>query len=229
MSAQKKNKWQPTPLSNELQSYLSANYLKQQDLADLLSVDVRTLRRWLSGETVITNVYDLKRVADILEVMPERLGLSVSLSSSLPLPPSEIDKAINQMWKQIRAAKYIDANIIADTLVTNVAEYKYTNDTTMLRRLAHVQHVTGFIKSQISRSYDTSLARSYYADMEKIARMLNEHTLLNIALTYQGDMLQREGKVTEAIAYLEAARDTTPDADISAKGNGIQLLGRAYF
>ena len=65
--------------------------------------------------------------------------------------------------------------------------------------------------------------------MERIARILDDQTLINIALSYEGDMLQRGGNVKESIQYLEAARDTTPQADISARGNGIQLLGRAYF
>lgn len=85
MPAKKSNKWLPTPLSNELHSYIASHQIKQQDLADLLSVDARTLRRWLSGETIITNVHDLKHVADILGVMPERLGLSQSVQ--LPIPP----------------------------------------------------------------------------------------------------------------------------------------------
>ena len=42
-------------------------------------------------------------------------------------------------------------------------------------------------------------------------------------------MYRRLGKLTQAITYLEAARDTTPQADTAAKGNGIQLLGRAYL
>jgi len=65
--------------------------------------------------------------------------------------------------------------------------------------------------------------------MERIARILGDQTLINIALTYEGDMLLRGGDAEQSICYLEAARDTTPEADISARGNGIQLLGRAYF
>ncbi len=227
MPAKKTNKWQSTPLSNELHSYIASRQLKQQDLADLLSVDARTLRRWLSGETIITNVHDLKRVADTLGVNPSRLGLSQSVL--LPIPPDDIEKAINHIWKQIRAAKYHEANILADQLMMDMASYMHTSDTTMLRRLASANYVTGFVKSQISRANETNLARYYYGEMEKIARMLDDHTLLNIALTYQGDMLQRGGNIKDAIMFLEAARDTTPDAEIVAKGNGIQLLGRAYF
>jgi tetratricopeptide (TPR) repeat protein len=63
--------------------------------------------------------------------------------------------------------------------------------------------------------------------MESIARIINDQTLLNIALTYQGDMYRRLGDMSEAITYLEAARDTTSQANKAARGNGLQLLGRA--
>src|SRR5581483_7369690 len=35
--------------------------------------------------------------------------------------------------------------------------------------------------------------------------------------------------VSQALEYLEAARETTPQADASALGNCLQLLGRAYL
>jgi tetratricopeptide (TPR) repeat protein len=42
-------------------------------------------------------------------------------------------------------------------------------------------------------------------------------------------MYRRLGNLPKSITYLEAARDTTPQADTAARGNGLQLLGRAYF
>src|SRR5260370_7723269 len=41
-------------------------------------------------------------------------------------------------------------------------------------------------------------------------------------------MFRRQKAVEKAIQYLEAARDITPNADVSAKGNALQLLGRTY-
>jgi tetratricopeptide (TPR) repeat protein len=40
-------------------------------------------------------------------------------------------------------------------------------------------------------------------------------------------MYRRLGDIPKAITYLEAARDTIAGADIAARGNGLQLLGRA--
>ena len=224
MSAQHK---QQTPLSIELQAHLKAKNVKQQELADLLNVDVRTLRRWLSGQTIIADVRELKRVADILQVAPEKLGVTSSLY--IPLTPEQIDGAAQHAWKQIRAGKYHEANTLVDKLIIDITNFTQSTDTMLLRRLANAHYVAGFVKSQISRMNEVNIAIFHYHEMERIAHILGDHDLINIALTYQGDMLQRKGNVTEAITYLEAARDTTPLADIAAKGNGIQLLGRAYF
>ncbi|MGH2479310.1 MAG: hypothetical protein ACRDHW_06615, partial [Ktedonobacteraceae bacterium] len=85
------------------------------------------------------------------------------------------------------------------------------------------------VKSQMTRANQTALPFTHYKEMEKLARLLGDNTLLTVALTYAGDMLQRGGKVEGAIAYLEEAQAITDPVDISARGNAIQLLGRAYF
>ncbi len=217
---------QQTPLSSELQTYIKVKNLKQQELADLLSVDVRTLRRWLSGETIIADVRELRRVADILQIEPERLGVTASLHVSLT--PAEIDSTTQNVWKHIHGGKYYEANILVDKLVVDIASLAHNGDTALFRRLAHAHYAAGFVKSQISRINEVGSAIFHYHEMEQMARMLGDQTLLNIALTYQGDMLQRKGDLTNGIMYLESARDIT-SADIAARGNGIQLLGRAYF
>src|SRR2546423_14331404 len=80
-----------------------------------------------------------------------------------------------------------------------------------------------------ARTSEVPLAIHHYHEMESVARIIHEQTLLNIALTYQGDMYRRLGDLSKAIAYLKAARDTTPQANKAARGNGLQLLGRATF
>jgi tetratricopeptide (TPR) repeat protein len=65
--------------------------------------------------------------------------------------------------------------------------------------------------------------------MEDVSRALDDQTLLNTAHSYQRDMYRRGGDIEKAITYLEAARDLTPLADPAARGNAIQLLGRAYL
>lgn len=227
MPAKRSKQWISTPLNRALRDYIEQHRTRQQPLADYLNVDVRTLRRWLSGEKVITDVRELKRIAELLEMKPETLGVSSSLD--FPLSPDEIDASIDHVWRLVRAARYYDANVLVDKLIRDITSLIHTEDTILLRKLAHAQHIAGYVKSQASRANEATLAFSHYSEMERIARILNDQTLINIALSYEGDMLQRGGNVEQSIQYLEAARDTTPQADAAARGNGIQLLGRAYF
>jgi len=216
-----------TPLSQVLTEYLEAHPMHQLDFAEYLNIGERTLRRWKNGEDVLTDIRELKRIAELLGVAPERLGVAASLS--VTLTPDEIDAAIEHGWKLARAGRYYEVQVIVEKLLRDVANLIQTEDVNLLRKLANVQHVAGYIKSQTSRADKTDVAFYHYREMERIARILHDQTLINIALSYEGDMLQRGGNVEESIRYLEAARDTTPLADTAARGNGIQLLGRAYF
>ncbi len=216
-----------TPLSQVLTDYLDTHPMTQLDLADYLNIGERTLRRWKNGEDMLTDIRELKRIAELLGVEPERLGVAASLY--VPLTPDEIDTSIDHVWRLLRVAKYYEASVLIDKLIRDIASFIQTEDPTLLRKLAHAQHTAGYIKSQTSRANKADLALFHYSEMERIARILDDQTLINIALSYEGDMLQRGGNVKGSIEYLEAARDTTPHADVSARGNGIQLLGRAYF
>jgi len=220
-----RNKSRLLPLAaHVLKEYRAKHNITQEVLANELFVDVRTVRRWENGDTPLTDVRELKRLAILLGIEPERLGLLPDLTT-----PEEIDEVINRVWQLIKLARYHDANILVERLVPAVTNLLHTEDEQLLRRLAATYHVTGYVKSQVTRANETLIPFSHYQEMERIARILDDQTLLNVALTYEGDMLQRGGDVAKGIEYLEAARDTTPLADISARGNGIQLLGRAYF
>ena len=81
----------------------------------------------------------------------------------------------------------------------------------------------------MTRADETAIPFAHYNEMERIARILGDQALISVALTYEGDMLQRGGKIEQSIQYLEAVRDTPSHIDVSVRGNGIQLLGRAYF
>lgn len=226
MSA-KRSEWLPTSLGNAIEEYRQREGMKLQPLADYLGVDIRTLNRWRSGQTPIRDIRELRRIADLLGVEPETLGVSSSLY--LPITANEIDAAIDHVWRLTKAARYYEANALVDKLIRDISSLIHTEDVILLRKLASVQHVAGYVKSQTSRANETALPFSHYSEMERIARILNDQTLINIALSYAGDMLQRGGNVEQSIQYLEAARDTMPLADVAARGNSIQLLGRAYF
>lgn len=214
-------------LSQALTEFVKKTGMKQIDLAEYLNVSERTVRRWKNGEDKVTDVQELKRLADLLGVEPERLGVVSSVH--LPLSLDQIDKALSHVWALVARARNYEARICGEKVIRDLRLQITREDNELLVRLAKAHHVTGYVTSLNTHTSELHKAIEHFAQMEEIARIIKDDTLLNLALTYHGDMLRRGGEIEEAIAFLEAARDTTPLADVSAKGNSIQLLGRAYI
>lgn len=213
-------------LGQVLKEYRREHHLTQEELAYDLNIEPRTLRAW-ENEHPTSNISELRRIADLLGIMPERLGLAASIY--VPRTPEQIDEVVNHVWELIEQARVAEAQLTIKQLIETVQPQITTEDPALLRSLAHAYHAAGYVASVNLRFYESYKAIPFYHQVELLARIINDHTLLNIGLTYQGDMYQRTGNIGKAIEYLEAARDTTPQADIASLGNGIQLLGRAYF
>ena len=213
-------------LSQVLKEYRKSHGLTQEQLAEELRVEPRTLRSW-ENERPLENIRELRRIADILGIEPERLGIAPSAYT--PRTPEQIEEIIQHAWSLVEESRMYQARATIERLIQNVQTQITSEEPKLLTSLAHAYHVAGYIVAESSRAHESYGAIVHYHQMETIARTLNDHTLLNIALTYQGDMYRRLGDLTKAITYLEAARDSTPQADVAARGNGIQLLGRAYL
>ncbi|BCL81938.1 helix-turn-helix transcriptional regulator [Ktedonobacteria bacterium brp13] len=216
-----------SPLALVVKEHRDKFALTQEQLAADLNVDVRTLRRWESGETVLNDMRELRRIAMLLGVAPERLGIANAAYSALTI--EHIDETMQYIWNLIDLARGYEAVALVERLVNDLGTQLTCEDPAILRKLAETLHLAGYVKSMVTRANEASAPLHYYREMEKVARILQDDTLLNIALTYEGDMHSRNGALDKAITYLEAARDTTPNADSAARGNGIQLLGRAYL
>ncbi len=210
-----------------LKHYRKSRNLSQEQFAYDLSIEPRALRAYENGERQLNNINELRRIADLLGIEPERLGIASSLS--IPRTPEHIEEVITHVWSLVEETRLQEALTISRRLTHNLQTHITTEDTKLLRSLARAHHTAGYVISEATRASESYEAILQYEQMEAIARTLNDHTLLNIALTYQGDMYRRLRNLTQAITYLEAARDTTPQADTASKGNGMQLLGRAYL
>src|SRR5437667_2067703 len=123
-----------TPISQVLTDYLDTHPMNQLGLADYLNISERTLRRWKNGEDILTDIRELKRIAELLGVEPEKLGVASSLY--IPLTPDEIDTSIDHVWRLIRAAKYYEASVLVDRLICDIASFIQKEDPTLLRKLA---------------------------------------------------------------------------------------------
>jgi transcriptional regulator with XRE-family HTH domain len=206
-----------------LKNYRKSHGITQEQLAEDLGKDARTIRAW-ENEQPPKSTHELRRISDLLGIEPEHFGLTTSLY--IPRTPEEIEEIIVHVWSLMDEVRVSEAFALIERLVQDLRPQIVTQDPRMLRSFAHVLQVAGYVNSMRARTSEVFLAIDHYHEMESIARIINDPTLLNIALTYQGDMYRRQGEIQKALTYLEAARDTTPQADAGARGNGLQLLGR---
>jgi len=190
-----------------------------------VNIEPRTLRAYENGERQLNNVNELRRIAEVLGIEPELLGVAALIY--VPKTPEQIEDMIKRVWFLLREERIEEARNVINRLMQNLQLQITSEDPILLRSLAHTYHAKAHVTSLTSKAKDAGSAISYYGKMEEIARIIDDQTSLNIALTYQGDMYRRMGDIDKAIIYLEAARDTTPQADTAARGNAAQLLARS--
>src|SRR6266567_5642241 len=82
-----------------LKDYRKSHHLSQEELAFDLGVEPRTLRAYENGERPLNNINELRRIADLLGIEPERLGVAASLY--VPRTPEQIEDIIQHAWDLI--------------------------------------------------------------------------------------------------------------------------------
>lgn len=220
----------PSALSQALKAYREAHKFSQDELAAILDEDPRQIRRWENNETAfLPDIRQLKKIADLLGIPYEHLGIAPSIY--VPLSLEQINSTIDRIWSLIDEGRINEAHAIAENLVREVINQieSRKQDTLFFRTCARLYHAAAHATSLSVRTDEVGLAIYYYQQMEYFARQAADETLINIALSYQGDMHRRKSDIARAITLLEAARDTTPHADSAARGNMLQLLARSYL
>ncbi|MBV9020764.1 MAG: helix-turn-helix transcriptional regulator [Ktedonobacteraceae bacterium] len=202
-----------------LRDYRKSYKLTQEQLAERLGVEPKTVIRWENGQP-LRNVEKLHRYADLLGVSPVAFGLQPFRQRS----PQEIDAVVAHGWELMARARYREARNTLATLLLDV--HIESDDETLLRAVGRAYHLAGHAVATNVRTDEVAQAIKYFQTMQDIAQQIDDATLLNVALTYHGDMLRRAGEISKALEYLEGARDSTPGADSLARGNNAQLLAR---
>ena len=227
MAGKKRVQRQPSALSQALILYRDSHKLTQEDLAALLDVEPRTLRRWENGETILSDTHDLKHIADRLGIPYDHLGIAPSLY--IPLALEHITTTIARIWGLIDEGRISESYAIAENIARETYRQLNTDDPAYLRAYAQMYFAIAHATSLSVRTEDVGQAIYYYQQMEYFARHINDNTLITIALTYQGDMYRRKSDMHNAIMTLEGTRDTIPGAEPAARGNLMQLLARSYI
>ena len=212
-------------LSYILKEYREKYNVTQEQLASDLNVDVRTIRRWQNQETDLQDKGELRRLASKVGVEAERLGITDE-----SLTDQQASETIEHIWMLVNNGRAWEARSIAERLATDLqAKACLTGKDEDIHRLALAQHTQAYTQSMNTRVSEIRYPLASYHNLGETARVLEDPTLLAIALTYEGDMYNRVGKVEKGIPLLKAALDTVPETDIAARGNALQLLGRAHF
>ena len=90
MAMQKSQKGQSL-LGQALKEYRKEHKLTQEELAAELGIEPRRLRAW-ENERPTSNIKELRRIADLLGMNPERLGLAASIY--VPHTPEQIEEIV---------------------------------------------------------------------------------------------------------------------------------------
>src|SRR6266702_5726619 len=149
-------------LSQVLKDYRKKHGLTQEQLAYDLEVEPRTLRTW-ENERPLNNVQELRRIADVLGIEPERLGLAASLY--IPKTPQQIEEIIEHVWSLMDEVRVKEARIIIEKLVRDISTQMITEDHVLLRSLAHAYQAVGYAASMNARTIEVPQAMHYYHEM----------------------------------------------------------------
>ncbi|MBV9691069.1 MAG: helix-turn-helix transcriptional regulator [Ktedonobacteraceae bacterium] len=178
-------------LASVLKEYRHRYNLTQQQLAENLSIDERTLRRWENQETVLNDMCELRRISAALGVDAEKLGVADKV---VVMTDELAGETLQLAWKLIKGGRVYEARAIAERLVKDLqTNALHPGSYQHLCRLTHAHHAAAYVKAMNTRNSEIQYPLASYAEMEKTARMINDATLLTIALSYEGDMHTRKG------------------------------------
>ncbi len=201
--------------------------LTQLQLADTLSVDERTLRRWEHQETILTDVRELRRIASMLGVEAERLGVTDKAGG---IPPEQADETLHHVWQLIAAARIFEARAVAEHFVADLQTNALCpGRQAHLYRLTQAYRVAAYVQDKNTRTSEVHYPLASYRAMEQTSRLLEDPTLVSLALAFTGSMYIRSGEVYRGQAYLEAALAVAPEEDMATEGSIALLLAGGYF
>lgn len=214
-------------LSQALKEYRAKHHITQEQLAAYLYVEPRTIRRWETQETILRDRDELRRIASKLGIASERLGVT-----SASINEKQADETLEHIWKLVEEGKAWEAREVAERLTQDLqtpADTLHPGSPAHLRRLTQAHHAAAYTKAMNSRNNEIQHPLASYHNMEETARLLDDPELISLALTYEGDMYNRAGKLDQGIEHLEAALTLLPPENKAARGNATQLLARGYF
>ena len=118
-------------LRSVLRNYRSSYGLIQEQLSRDLYVDVRTLRRWENQEIVLRDKEELRRIASLLGVPAEMMGVV-----SETIDTKQAQQTIDHVWRLISSGRANEARNVAERLVIDL-QSKASQADLLVLTLAH--------------------------------------------------------------------------------------------
>jgi transcriptional regulator with XRE-family HTH domain len=210
-----------------IREYRKIRGVTQKQFASELGVEARTLRMYENGERALENITDLRRIAELLKIDPAELGLAASPSDAYTA--REVDEIVKHIASLMLQARFVEARTTGETLLHSLKKQARQEEAPFLHALASAHCIAGHVQAITRKTREVQYIIQHYQEMAKIAQVLENQTLLTLALSYHADMLRRRGDVAQAMAYLEKARATAPLADVAARGIYALLLAQVHL
>src|SRR5579859_7026336 len=130
----------PTPsfAGQFLKNYRKLHNLSQEQLASDLNIEPRTLRAYENGERQLNNINELRRIAEILSIEPEMLGIAAPIYT--PKTPEEINTILTRAWSLMDEPRVSEARTLVEKLARDTSRQITTEDPALLRSLARIHH-----------------------------------------------------------------------------------------
>lgn len=218
-------------LGSILKSYRLAHGLTQSELASRLNCDQTYISKVEKGHRTISNIVDLRRIAERLGMPPQALGLA--RYEGLDKPSDEIlDFAppIIELSELTRNAGNAPEAIRSLSPLVTKLEFlatKSQGEQEVLQTLALAE--TALATALGDRLPSNRLASSvalFQRAWERIKPLKSGDRLKNLVFRRYGNELRKVGQLGSAVSSLKAALEWAPD--IPAKGALLIGLARAF-
>ena len=207
-------------------------YLKftQEQLAELIGVDARSIGAWERGRVNSIRNTNLVELVHALGMPPGLLGLPEYLT------PEGAEKMEREARAFLEEGAYLSAQALCASLTPYLTKLVRNGKAAHLPALIRIKHLTGITIATLKNKPDLALHK--YMQMAQDTYQLENVDPIALALAHigQADMYRRLGKFDVAQDLLESvesrfrfAKRSGTEIDIAVLGNCYQLLTRVYL
>lgn len=200
----------------------------QEELADLLGVDVKTLQKWEHGQVLKIQRGHKEKLHEVLGIPLQFLGLPDHCT------PDGAYKLMEQIAAFLDQGAYVNARENSHLLVQECTASGNSHQEEMRPILARAYYTKALATATLTGK--PSLALPWFKHMMQAATELKDGNGQALALTYQGEMYRRMGKLETSAEYYTRVVELLTEARLQRQnlagivlGNCQQLFGRVYL